>query len=39
MNSFFSRQGAAFRNELNRSVGALIGIAQGFLCDGHLNDN
>ena len=39
MNSFFSRQGAAFRNDLNRAAGALIGIAQGFLCDGHLNDN
>ena len=39
MGSFFSRQGAAFRNDLNRSAGALIGISQGFLCDGNLNDN
>jgi len=37
--NFFSRQSAAYRNELNRSAGALIGIAQGFLCDGHLNDD
>jgi NAD-dependent DNA ligase len=39
MSSFFTRQSAAFRNDLNRSAGALIGIAQGFLCDGHLNDS
>jgi NAD-dependent DNA ligase len=39
MTSFFTRQAASFRNDLSRSAGALIGIAQGFLCDGHLNDN
>jgi NAD-dependent DNA ligase len=38
MTNFFSRQGAAFRNDLQRSAGALIGIAQGFLCDGYLSD-
>lgn len=38
MTNFFARQGAAFRNDLNRSVGALLGIAQGLICDGHLND-
>jgi len=38
MTKFFVRQSAAFRNDLNRSLGALIGIAQGLLCDGHLND-
>lgn len=37
--NFFTRQSAAYRNDLNRSAGALIGIAQGFLCDGHLNDD
>lgn len=39
MANFFTRQSAAYRNDLNRSAGALIGIAQGFLCDGHLNDD
>lgn len=39
MANFFTRQSAAYRNDLNRSAGALIGIAQGFLCDGNLNDD
>lgn len=38
MTNIFARQGAAFRNEMNRSLGALLGIAQGLLGDGHLND-
>ncbi|RZI81090.1 MAG: NAD-dependent DNA ligase [Rubrivivax sp.] len=38
MVNFFVRQAAAFKNDLNRSVAALIGIAQGMLCDGRLND-
>lgn len=38
MTNFFARQSAAFKNDLNRSLGALIGIAQGLLCDGNLND-
>ncbi|WP_085318250.1 BRCT domain-containing protein [Derxia lacustris] len=37
--NFFARQGAAFKNDLNRSLGALVGIAQGLLCDGVLNDD
>ena len=39
MSNFFSRQGAAFHNDLQRSAGALIGIAQGLLCDGYLSDD
>lgn len=39
MSNFFTRQSAAYRNDLNRSAGALVGIAQGLLCDGHLNDD
>lgn len=38
MSNFYTRQSAAFKNDLNRSLGALLGIAQGLLCDGHLND-
>lgn len=38
MSSFFTRQSAAFRNDLNRSLGALLGIAQGLLSDKHLSD-
>jgi NAD-dependent DNA ligase len=38
MTNFFARQSATFRNDLNRSFGALVGIAQGLICDGHLND-
>jgi hypothetical protein len=36
---FFTRQSAAFNNDLNRSLGALIGIAQGLICDRQLNDD
>jgi len=36
--NFFVRQSAAFRNDVARSAGALLGIAQGMLADGHLND-
>ena len=39
MTNFFARQGAASRNDLNRSAGALVGIAQGLLCDENLNDD
>lgn len=39
MSNFFVRQSAAYRNDLNRSAAALIGIAQGILCDAHLNDD
>lgn len=38
MTDSFARQGAAYKNDLNRSLGALNGIAQGVLCDGQLND-
>ncbi|KAB2838750.1 MAG: NAD-dependent DNA ligase [Burkholderiales bacterium] len=38
MTSFFVRQGVAVRNDLNRSLGALVGIAQGLVCDAQLND-
>jgi NAD-dependent DNA ligase len=39
MANSFTRQSAAFRNDLNRSLGALVGIAQGLVCDRHLNDS
>jgi hypothetical protein len=39
VSNFFTRQTAAFRNDLNRSMGALVGIAQGLICDRHLNDD
>lgn len=39
MTNFFTRQSAKFRNDLNRSLGALVGIAQGLVCDRHLNDS
>lgn len=39
MSAFFARQGAAYVNEMNRSLGALLGIAQGMLSDGHLSDD
>ena len=38
MNKLFPRQGGAFKNDLNRSMAALVGIAEGMLCDGCLND-
>lgn len=39
MSNFFARQGAAYANDMKRSLSALVGIAQGLLCDGQLNDN
>ncbi len=39
MSNLFARQGAGYYNDLNRSVGALIGIAQGLICDNQLNDS
>lgn len=38
MTSFFTRQNAAYANEMKRSLGALVGIAQGVLCDRKLAD-
>lgn len=38
MGDFFARRGAAYINELRRSCGALLGIAQGVLCDRQLVD-
>ena len=38
MANFFARRGAAYWNELNRSLGALVGIATGMLGDRHLSD-
>jgi NAD-dependent DNA ligase len=34
----FTPQSPAYKNDLDRSLGALLGIAQGMLCDQHLND-
>jgi len=39
MGNFFSRRGAAYVNELNQSMGALLGIAQGLLADKELRDS
>ncbi len=38
MEATFGRLIAAKKNGLIRSLGALLGIAQGLLCDGHLSD-
>ena len=38
MSDYFARRGAAYINELKRSCGALVGIAQGLLCDRKLLD-
>lgn len=38
MTNFFTRQAAAYRNDLQRSLGALLGITQGLLADRHLSD-
>ncbi len=38
MTAFFARQAGAYVNEMNRSLGALLGIAQGMLSDQHLAD-
>ena len=39
MTNFFTRQSAAYANEMKRSLGALLGIAQGVLCDRKLADD
>ena len=36
--NFFARQSIAFNNDKARSCGALLGIVQGILADGELND-
>jgi NAD-dependent DNA ligase len=38
MTNFYTRQAATYRNDLKRSLGALLGIAQGLLADRQLND-
>lgn len=38
MTNFFARQGAAYANEMKRSLGALLGIATGLLADRQLVD-
>lgn len=38
MTNFFARRGAAYLNEMRRSLGALVGIAQGVICDRRLAD-
>jgi len=38
VSNFFSRQGGAYVNEMNRSLGALLGIATGILADKQLVD-
>lgn len=38
MSNFFARQAGGYKNDLNRSLGALLGIAQGLICDGSLVD-
>lgn len=38
MTNFFARRGAAYVNEMNRSLGALLGISTGILSDRQLAD-
>ena len=38
MSNFFARQAGAYANEMKRSLGALLGIAQGLLADGVRTD-
>jgi len=38
MTNFFARQHVAYANDMKRSLGALVGIAQGVLCDRKLAD-
>jgi hypothetical protein len=38
MNESYGRRIGAIKNDLVRSMGALLGITQGLLCDGELND-
>ncbi len=35
----YNRVLAKYYNDLKRSAGTLIGIAQGILCDHHINDD
>lgn len=39
MSNFFASQYAGYANDMKRSLGALVGIAQGLLCDGQLTDS
>ncbi|MGQ2994250.1 BRCT domain-containing protein [Variovorax sp.] len=39
MINIYQRQAASFRNEMRTSCAALIGVVQGLLADGHLNDS
>lgn len=38
MINIYQRQAAAFRNEMRTSCAALVGIVQGLMADGVLND-
>ena len=38
MSNFWARRGAVYVNEMNQSLGALLGIATGHLSDAHLSD-
>lgn len=38
MSNLYTRQAAAFRNEMRQSCAALVGIVQGILADGELQD-
>lgn len=38
MANFFTRQAAAYTNQLNQSCSELMGIAEGLIADRHLND-
>src|SRR5689334_12117515 len=38
MRNIYQRQAAAFRNEMQQTCAALVGIVQGILADGQLND-
>ena len=37
-NALYTRQAAAFRNEMRQTCAALVGIVQGILADGQLHD-
>jgi len=39
MGNFWARRGVAYVNEMNQSLGALLGIATGHLSDSHLSDS
>ena len=38
MTDSYGRQVKKYANDMKRCLGALMGIAQGLVCDGHLND-